>query len=112
MSLSLGWLLVLLFIAAMIVYGVVKALVAVVKWVVDLISAKIDSAIPCIKSFTWDDEITATVVLTDGTVLKGACGVWICDGQYLSDLGLRIALRKRYNEELEKRPAPFTLKDE
>lgn len=86
-----------------VVIGIIAIIFGTGKWVWDLVTSKIDSAIPCIRTFVWEDDIIAIVTLTDGTKLRGACGVWSTQGKYISDLGLRIALRKRYNDEMVER---------
>lgn len=92
------------FMMAIVVLAVLGVLIGgfwvCLKWAIDRFSAMIDRHIPCIHTFRWIDDISAEITLTDGTVLIGASGVWKDGDHYVADLGLRIALRQRYEKEL------------
>lgn len=88
---------------AIVVIGFLGSVWWVLRWVKERLFNFIDRNIPCIARFSWIDAVEAEISLTDGTVLRGAGGLWKQkDGTLVADIGLRIALRRRYEEEATK----------
>ena len=87
---------------AFVVIGSIATMWWTIHWVARKITGWLDQCIPQIQYFSWVDAIEAEIRLTDGKVLKGAGGNWTCsDGTQITDLALRIALRRRYEEEVD-----------
>lgn len=91
-----------IWLVAIVVVGTLICVWAVIKWVGTRISNWLDSCIPQIRKFSWLNSVEAEIRLTDGKTIRGAGGNWTCsDGTQITDMALRIALRKRYEEEVD-----------
>lgn len=88
---------------AIVVIGLLAGVWWILNWAKECLFNFIDRKIPCVAKFSWIDAVEAEISLTDGTVLRGAGGLWKQkDGTLVADIGLRIALRRRYEEEATK----------
>lgn len=88
---------------AIVVIGLLGGLWWVLSWAKECLFNFIDRNVPCIAKFAWLNAVEAEITLTDGTVMRGAGGLWkLGDDTLVADIGLRIALRRRYEEEATK----------
>lgn len=87
----------------LVVFGLLFIIFGALRFAKNKLMDFIDSQVPVVKTFKWLSDVEAEITLTDGKVLRGAGGRWVMsDGKPVFDMGLRIALKRRYDIEVEK----------